>query len=112
LKKVNVIQIGLLVFVLGGLGYELFLLLGFESVSSGIASEAILIVLVFAWTISYLLRVFTGKMTFVEQREKYRKAYEKFTEEKLQAKLNSMTEAEKNALIAEIEKDENKSSKQ
>ena len=51
-------------------------------------------------------------MTFVEQRETYRKAYEKFTEEKLQAKLNSMTEAEKNAWIAEIEKDQNKSSKQ
>ncbi len=103
MKRINVLQLGLLVLLLGGLGYEIFVLLGFEPVSSGIASEAILVLLVFAWTGSYLLRVVTGKMTFMEQRNKYRKAYDKLTEEKLQAKLDSMSETEKSTLMRNLE---------
>ncbi len=108
MKRINIFQLGLLVFFLGGLLYGIFLSLGYESASAGIASQAILISLVFVWTASYLLRVFTGKMTFMEQRKKYRQAYDKLVEEKLQVKLDSMSEDEKIELMAEVEKEQKK----
>ena len=52
MTRAQVFQIGLIVFVLGGLGYEVFQLLGFESISAGIAAQSILILIIFAWTAS------------------------------------------------------------
>ena len=63
MTRAQVFQIGFIVFVLGGLGYEVFQLLGFESISAGIAAQSILILIIFAWTASYLFRVFSGNMT-------------------------------------------------
>ena len=83
----------------------MFQLFGFESISAGIASQSILILIVFAWTASYLFRVFTGNMTFMEQRKRYREAYEKLTDEKIMEKFNSLTEEEKIELIKKIEKE-------
>ena len=99
---------GLFLFLLGGFGYKAFQLLGFEAISSGIAAEAILILLVFGWTGTYLFRVFTGKMTFMEQRKRYRKTYEMLTEKKLQEKLDAMSDQEKMELIERVEKDQEK----
>ena len=105
MTRAKVFQIGLGVFILGGFGYELFKLLGFESISAGIAAQSILILIVFGWTGSYLFRVFTGNMTFMEQRKRYRKAYEKLTDEKIKEKFESMTEEEKIELIRTLEKE-------
>ena len=105
MTRSKVFQIGFIVFVLGGLVYEMFQLFGFESISAGIASQSILILIVFAWTASYLFRVFTGNMTFMEQRKRYREAYEKLTDEKIMEKFNSLTEEEKIELIKKIEKE-------
>ena len=105
MTRSKVFQIGLIVFVLGVLVYEMFQLFGFESISAGIASQSVLILIVFAWTASYLFRVFTGNMTFMEQRKRYREAYEKLTDEKISEKLDSMTEEEKIKLIREFEKE-------
>ena len=45
----------------------------------------------------YLFRVsFSGNMTFMEQRKRYREAYEKLTDEKIIEKFAAMTEEEKN----------------
>ena len=105
MTRAKVIQIGLIVFLLGWLGYEIFQLLGFESVSAGIAAQTLLILIIFAWTSSYLFRVFTGNMTFMEQRKRYRQAYENFTDEKIRKKFDSMTEEEKIKLMREVEKE-------
>tara|TARA_B100000700_G_scaffold393_1_gene558 strand:- start:612 stop:935 length:324 start_codon:yes stop_codon:yes gene_type:complete len=105
LTRIKVFQIGLIVFVLGGFGYEAFQLLGFESIKAGIAAQSILILIVFAWTASYLFRVFSGNMTFMEQRKRYREAYEKVTDKKIMEKFESMTEQEKIELLKTIEKD-------
>ena len=105
MTRAKVFQIGLMVFVLGGLGYEVFQLFGFESISAGIATQSILILIIFAWTASYLFRVFSGKMTFMEQRKRYRDAYEKLTEEKIMEKFNSMTDEEKIQLLKTVEED-------
>ena len=105
MTRAQVFQIGFLVFVLGGLGYEVFQFLGFESISAGIAAQSILILIVFAWTASYLFRVFSGNMTFMEQRKRYREAYEKLTEEKIREKFEAMTEEEKIELLKTVEEE-------
>ena len=105
MTRAKVFQIGLIVFVLGGLGYEMFQLLGFESISAGIATQSILILIIIAWTASYLFRVFSGNMTFMEQRKRYRDAYEKLTDEKIKEKFESMTEEEKLELLKTVEEE-------
>ena len=105
MTRSNVFQIGLIIFVLGGFGYEIFQLFGFESISAGIATQAILILIIFAWTASYLFRVFTGNMTFMEQRKRYREAYEKLTDEQIMKKLDAMTEEEKIQLLKTVEEE-------
>jgi len=103
LTRAQVFQIGLIVFVLGGLGYEVFKLLGFESISAGIAAQSILILNIIAWTASYLVRVFSGNMTFMEQRKRYREAYEKLTDDKIREKFEAMTDEEKIELLKTVE---------
>ena len=105
MTRAQVFQIGLIVFVLGGLGYEVFRLLGFESISAGIATQLILILIIFAWTASYLIRVFSGNMTFIEQRKRYREAYEKLTDEKIREKFETMTDEEKIELLKTVEEE-------
>ena len=105
MTRAKVFQIGFLVFVLGGLGYEAFQFLGFESISAGIATQSILILIIFAWTTSYLFRVFSGNMTFMEQRKRYREAYEKFTDKKIREKFEAMTEQEKIDLFKTVEEE-------
>ncbi len=105
MTRAQVFQIGLIVFVLGGFGYEVFQLFGFESISAGIATPAILILIIFAWTVSYLFRVFSGNMTFMEQRKRYREAYEKLTDEKIREKFEAMTDKEKIELLKTVEEE-------
>ena len=102
MTRAKVFQIGLIVFVLGGFGYEVFQLFGFESIKAGIASQVILVLIIFAWTASYLLRVFSGNMTFIEQRKRYREAYEKLTDEKIMEKFDAMSEEEKIKLLKTV----------
>ena len=103
MTRAKVFQIGLIIFLLGGFGYEFLKLLGIESISAGIATQTILILIIFAWTASYLFRVFSGNMTFMEQRKRYREAYEKLTEQKIREKFESMTEEEKIELLRTVE---------
>ena len=105
MTRAKVFQIGLIVFVLGGLVYEVFQLLGFESISAGIAAQLILIIIILVWTASYLFRVFSGNMTFMEQRKRYIEAYEKLTDQKIMEKFEAMTEEEKIRLLKTIEED-------
>ena len=44
---------------------------GFEGFSAGIAAQALLVVIVVVWTGSYLFRVVTGQMTYMDQRRRY-----------------------------------------
>tara|TARA_B100000700_G_scaffold310642_1_gene391464 strand:- start:170 stop:526 length:357 start_codon:yes stop_codon:yes gene_type:complete len=102
LTRANVIQIGFIVFVLGGISFFGFKLLGFQGASAGIAAEAFLIFILLVWTSSYLFRVLTGKMTFMEQRKRYLSRYEKITTEELQAKFDSLSEEEQKSVLENI----------
>ena len=103
LTRSNVLQIGLVVFALGAIGYFSFRFFGLEGEQSGIASGALLVLILLVWTGTYLFRVFTGKMTFNEQRKRYREAYEKITSAELLSKFESMTDEEQNQLIKDLE---------
>ena len=101
----KVIQLGLAVLALGGFGYGAFRLLGFDWASSGIAAQSILVIVVLGWTGSYLFRVVSGKMTFMEQRKRYRQAYDELTTSQLQERFDSMSEAEQRNLLAELDRE-------
>ena len=105
MTRANVVLSGLIFLLLGAIGYFSFRLTGFEGQTAGIASEVILVLILFGWIGTYLFRVFTGKMTFNEQRKRYRKAYEKITTAELQSRFESMTEEEQIRLLNEVEKE-------
>ena len=105
MTRAKVLLIGLALFLLGGLGYLVFRGAGFDGPLAGIASEAALIFLVLAWVGSYLLRVLTGRMTFMEQRKRYRAAYEKLSSTNLQKMFDDLPEKEQIRLIEELERD-------
>ncbi len=103
LTRGKVLQIGFALFALGGLGYVAFRGAGFDAALAGIASEAALIFLVVAWIGSYLFRVLTGRMTFMEQRKRYRDAYEKLSTAKLQEMFDELPEKEQIRLMEELD---------
>ena len=109
LTRAKVLQLGVLVLVLGALGFGLFRLIGLDQASAGIAAEAILVLGVFVWTGSYIFRVVTGNMTFMEQRKRYRKAYEDQAISKLQSEFNSMSEEDQIKLMKELDIDKTES---
>ena len=103
MTKGKVIQIGLIVSLLGFLLYKISFSQDFNEITTGSISNVILFSLIFIWVASYILRVFTGKMTFMEQRKRYREKYDKVLDEKLKKKFNSMTIEEQNTLLKELE---------
>ena len=93
---------GLAIFALGGLGYWGFQAAGFEGFSAGIAAQGVLVAVVLIWTGSYLFRVVTGNMTYMEQRRRYRSAYESATDEELQKRFDALSPEEQANLLQEL----------
>lgn len=93
---------GLVIFALGGLGYWGFQAAGFEGFSAGIAAQGVLVAVVLVWTGSYLFRVVTGNMTYMEQRRRYRSAYEAATDEELQQRFDALSPEEQEKLLREL----------
>jgi hypothetical protein len=100
-NRAQAILLGLGVFALGGIGYALFQANGLEGFSAGIATSAVLTVLVLGWTSSYLFRALTGNMTYMQQRRDYREAYDALTNEQLQAKFDALSPDEQERLLRE-----------
>ena len=104
MTKGKVIQIGLLISLLGLLSYELIPQFGIDNFTSTTISSFILIFIVITWVASYVLRVVNGKMTFMEQRKRYRKEYEKIMSDKIETKFNSLSKEDQEKLLADLEK--------
>ena len=102
----RVLLIGLAVLALGGVGLLGFRAAGLEGFSAGIAAQALLVII---WTGSYLFRVVTGNMTFMEQRRRYRAVYDEQTTQDLEARFDALPEAEQQELLRRIGADEDKS---
>lgn len=97
-----VLLIGLAVFGLGGVGYLAFQWGGFDGFTPGIAASALLMLVVLVWTGSYLFRVVSGRMTYMEQRRQYRAGYDAATDAELQARFEALSPEEQRRLLAEV----------
>ena len=104
MTKVKVLQIGLLISLLGILSYKLAPQFGADNFTANTISNFILIMIVITWVSSYVFRVVNGKMTFMEQRKRYRKEYEKIVNDKLESKFNSLSKEEQETLMEDLEK--------
>ena len=104
MTKGKVIQIGLLISSIGLISYKFAPQIGIENITANILSSCILILIVITWVTSYIYRVVNGKMTFMEQRKRYRKEYEKVVNDKLETKFNSLSKEEQQKLMKDLEK--------
>ena len=94
--------IGVGLFAVGGLGYWAFQAAGLEGFSAGIAAQVLLVTIVLVWTGSYLWRVVSGNMTYMEQRRRYRSAYEAATDDELQKRFDALSPAEQEQLLKQL----------
>ena len=102
----KVLLIGLAVLLLGGVGYVGFDAAGLEGFSAGIAAQAVLVLIVVIWTSSYLFRVVTGQMTYMQQRRRYREVYDEQEIQDLDARFEALSPDEQQALLRKIGVDE------
>ena len=104
MTKGKVVQIGIFISFLGFISYELTQQVGIDNFTASTISSFILILIVITWVSSYVYRVVNGKMTFMEQRKRYRKEYEKVVNDKLETKFNSLSKEEQQKLMEDLEK--------
>ena len=104
MTKGKVIQIGLIFSLIGLISYEFAPQIGFDNFTATTISSCILILIVVIWVTSYIYRVVNGKMTFMEQRKRYRKEYEKVVNDKLETKFNALSKEEQEKLMEDLEK--------
>ena len=104
MTKGKVIQIGLFILLIGLISYKFAPQIGIDNFTANTISSCILILIVITWVTSYLFRVVNGKMTFIEQRTRYRKEYEKVVNDKLETKFNALPQEEQQKLMEDLEK--------
>lgn len=103
MRRIDVLGIGLGVFLAGGLAYLGFQGAGFDSITAGIWSQVLLVGGLVGWLLTYLFRAVNGDMTYHQQVEDYKtavlqKRLEELTPEelaKIQAEIEAENEAEK-----------------
>ena len=104
MTKGKVVQIGIFVSLIGLISYKFAPQIGIDDFTASTISSCILILIVITWVTSYVYRVVNGKMTFIEQRKRYRKEYEKVVNDKLETKFNALSKEEQERLIEDLEK--------
>ena len=106
MTKGKVIQIGLFISLIGLISYKFVPKIGIDNLTVTTLSSCILILIVITWVTSYVYRVVNGKMTFMDQRKRYRKEYEKVVNDKLETKFNSLSKEEQQKLMEDLEKNQ------
>ena len=104
MTKGKVIQIGLFISFIGLISYKFAPQFGIDNFTATTLSSCILILIVITWVTSYVYRVVNGKMTFMEQRKRYRTEYEKVVNDKLETKFNALSKEEQQKLMEDLEK--------
>ena len=104
MTKGKVIQIGFFISFIGLISYKFVPQFGIDNFTATTLSSCILILIVTTWVTSYVYRVVNGKMTFMEQRKRYRKEYEKVVNDKLESKFNALPKEEQQKLMEDLEK--------
>ena len=103
MTKGKVTQIGLFFSLIGLIFYGFAPQIGIDNFTATTLSSCILILIVITWVTSYVLRVVNGEMTFMEQRKRYRKEYEKVVNDKLESKFNALSKEEQQKLMDDLE---------
>lgn len=98
MRRIDVIGIGIGIFVAGGVVYWLLQTAGLDSIDAGIWSQVILVGGLVGWLLTYLTRALTQNMTYNQQLKDYEDAV-------LQKRLEEMTPEELAALQAEVEQE-------
>ena len=96
MRRIDALGIGLGVFIAAGLVYAALQLLGFDGISAGIWTQTALVIGLVGWSLSYLLRVGSKKMTYNQQLKDYESAV-------MQKRLEEMSPEELAQLQQEIE---------
>ena len=104
MTKGKVIQLGIFVSLIGLISYQFAPEIGIDNFTASTISSCILILIVVIWVTSYVYRVVNGKMTFMEQRKRYRKEYEKVVSDKLETKFNALSKEEQQKLMEDLER--------
>ena len=104
MTKGKVLQIGIIVSLIGLISYKFSPQIGIDDFTASTISSCILILIVITWVTSFIYRVVNGKMTFMEQRKRYRKEYEKVVNDKLETKFNALSKEEQEKLMEDLEK--------
>ena len=74
MRRIDVLGIGLGVSVVAGLIYLAFQILGLDGIDAGIWTQALLVVGLVGWSLTYLVRVGSKKMTYNQQIKDYEEA--------------------------------------
>ncbi|MFG6096134.1 DUF3007 family protein [Leptolyngbyaceae cyanobacterium CCMR0082] len=96
MRRIDVIGVGLGIFVAGGGLYLALSMAGLDGLSAGIWSQVIFTGGLLGWVFTYLTRVFSKKMTYNQQLKDYEDAV-------LQKRLDEMSEEELAQLQAELD---------
>lgn len=95
MRRIDVLGIGLGIFVAGGGLYLIFLVAGLDGLSAGIWSQVVFIGGVIGWLLTYIFRALTQTMTYNQQLKDYEDAV-------LQKRLDEMSPEALAALQAEL----------
>ncbi|MEB3160543.1 MAG: DUF3007 family protein [Synechocystis sp.] len=98
MRRIDVLGIGLGVFLLGGVAYVGLQAIGLDSQKAGIWSQALLVGTVILWLLSYVFRVFTHDMTYHQQIKEYE-------EKMIETRWANMSPEEREKLQAEVEQE-------
>lgn len=98
MRRVDVLTLGLGVFLGGGIIYLLLQQVGIDQINAGIWTQAILVLGLVVWSLTYLGRVLGKNTTYHQQRLEYEEAM-------LTKRLKEMTPEELTKLQNEIEQE-------
>jgi membrane protein implicated in regulation of membrane protease activity len=101
MRRIDAIGIAFGLFIAGGAAYIILQLAGLDSLNAGIWSQVLLVSVTIGWSLTYLLRVVSKKMTYNQQLKDYEDAV-------LQKRLEELTPEQIEQLQAEIEAEKNK----
>ncbi|MDJ0595750.1 MAG: DUF3007 family protein [Pleurocapsa sp. MO_226.B13] len=103
MRRIDAIAISLGVFVAAGLVYGALQIFGIDSIDAGIWTQTLLVIGLVGWSLTYLVRVGTKKMTYNQQLKDYEEAV-------MQKRLEEMSPEELAQLQREIEQEKEKQS--
>jgi len=100
MTKGHVLLLGLALLGLGGMLPRLLQWAGLGEINAGLASTALLVLVVVLWVASYGWRVVRGDMTFMQMRKNYRQRYDQATDEELLRRFEALSETEQQELLS------------